>query len=164
MRRLEGNGIFHPWKVSTWPCGGPRTHSALFLPTSAMSSDPRYVLKVFLYEIEPQIWRRFSISGEATMAQLHTALQEAMGWCIENYTSHRKKLKEMEGKTEMKQKLIEFFDTIKQFFSECCKSSDRNSHDFRQALNYPPIESTIYRLWLDRVYLGYSIIILHLNK
>ena len=45
-----------------------------------MSSDSRYVLKVFLYEIEPQIWRRFSISGEATMAQLHTALQEAMGW------------------------------------------------------------------------------------
>lgn len=42
------------------------------------------------------------------------ALQEAMGWCIENYTSHRKKLKELEGKTETKQKLLEFFGTIKE--------------------------------------------------
>ena len=45
-----------------------------------MSKTTRYVIKVFLYEIEPQIWRRFSISGDATMAALHTALQEAMGW------------------------------------------------------------------------------------
>ena len=42
------------------------------------------------------------------------ALQEAMGWCIENYTRHRKKLKELEGKTETKQKLLEFFDIIKE--------------------------------------------------
>jgi hypothetical protein len=42
------------------------------------------------------------------------ALQEAMGWCIENYTSHRKKLKELEGRTETKQKLIEFFEVIKE--------------------------------------------------
>ena len=41
------------------------------------------------------------------------ALQEAMTWCIENYISHRKKLKELEGKTELKQKLIEFFEIIK---------------------------------------------------
>ena len=46
-----------------------------------MSKCPaRITLKVFLYEISPQIWRRFSISRDATFAQLHEALQAAMGW------------------------------------------------------------------------------------
>lgn len=58
--------------------------------------------------------------GDASIAlkDKAKALQEAMGWCIENYTSHRKKLKELEGKTETKQKLIEFFDTIKESKAE----------------------------------------------
>lgn len=53
--------------------------------------------------------------GDASIpyADKAKALQEAMGWCIENYTSHRKKLKELEGKTETKQKLLEFFEFIK---------------------------------------------------
>ncbi|CAB9519104.1 receptor kinase [Seminavis robusta] len=54
--------------------------------------------------------------GDASIAlkDKAKALQEAMGWCIENYPAHRKKLKELEGKTETKQKLIEFFEVIKQ--------------------------------------------------
>jgi len=54
--------------------------------------------------------------GDASIAlkDKAKALQEAMGWCIENYTSHRKKLKELGGKTETKQKLIEFFGSIKE--------------------------------------------------
>jgi hypothetical protein len=53
--------------------------------------------------------------GDASIAlkDKAKALQEAMGWCIENYPKHRKKLKELEGKTEMKQKLLEFFAIIK---------------------------------------------------
>ena len=51
-----------------------------------MSTDFRYQIKVFLYQIEPQIWRRFTISGEATFAALHLAVQEAMGW--ENRGEH----------------------------------------------------------------------------
>jgi hypothetical protein len=48
---------------------------------SNMSKIPtRYTLKVFLYEISPQIWRRFTISGSATFAELHDTLQIAMGW------------------------------------------------------------------------------------
>ena len=46
----------------------------------------RFVVKVFLYEIEPLIWRRFSIAEDSTMAQLHIAIQEAMGW--ENQQQH----------------------------------------------------------------------------
>jgi len=44
------------------------------------SSCNRYTIKVFIYGIEPEIWRRFSIDGSATFAQLHKALQDALGW------------------------------------------------------------------------------------
>ena len=40
----------------------------------------RYLVKVFLYQIEPEIWRRFSIPSEATFRQLHDAIQQSMGW------------------------------------------------------------------------------------
>ncbi|MBM3863456.1 MAG: plasmid pRiA4b ORF-3 family protein [Verrucomicrobia bacterium] len=38
------------------------------------------VVKVFLYGIQPQIWRRFSISKDVTFAALSEAVQAAMGW------------------------------------------------------------------------------------
>lgn len=44
------------------------------------TDGPRFVIKVFLYGIEPEIWRRFSISGSATFSQFHRAIQRAMGW------------------------------------------------------------------------------------
>lgn len=40
----------------------------------------KYTLKIFLYEITPQIWRRLSVSGDTTFAELHEILQLAMGW------------------------------------------------------------------------------------
>lgn len=40
----------------------------------------RYLVKVFLYQIEPDIWRRFSIPATATFDEFHSALQQAMGW------------------------------------------------------------------------------------
>ncbi len=43
-------------------------------------AQTKVTLKVFLYEISPQIWRRFTISRDATFAQLHETLQAAMGW------------------------------------------------------------------------------------
>lgn len=39
-----------------------------------------YTIKVFLYEVEPQIWRRFSVPGTYTFAQFHRVIQKAMGW------------------------------------------------------------------------------------
>lgn len=39
-----------------------------------------YVIKIFLYEVEPLIWRRFSIPDTATFADLHQIIQKAMGW------------------------------------------------------------------------------------
>jgi len=44
------------------------------------------VVKVFLYGITPQIWRRLSISIDATFLDLHNAIQAAMGW--ENKSPH----------------------------------------------------------------------------
>ena len=45
-----------------------------------MAAPARFVIKVFLYGIEPVIWRRFSIPAEATFAELHRTIQRAMGW------------------------------------------------------------------------------------
>jgi hypothetical protein len=47
---------------------------------AAALNDPRLVVKVFLYGIEPEIWRRFSIPAAADFAALHRAIQDAMGW------------------------------------------------------------------------------------
>ena len=42
--------------------------------------ENRVVVKVFLYGIQPQIWRKFSISADVTFIQLSDAIQAAMGW------------------------------------------------------------------------------------
>ena len=47
---------------------------------SKTSDQNRVVVKVFLYGIQPQIWRRFSISKDVTFIQLSDAIQAAMGW------------------------------------------------------------------------------------
>jgi len=39
-----------------------------------------YVIKIFLYEVEPLIWRRFSVPATATFAELHQIIQKVMGW------------------------------------------------------------------------------------
>lgn len=51
------------------------------VPRMAKTTDQnRVVVKVFLYGIQPQIWRRFAISKEVTFIQLSDAIQAAMGW------------------------------------------------------------------------------------
>lgn len=44
------------------------------------SDENQVVIKVFLYGIQPQIWRRFSIPMDVTFLQLSDAIQAAMGW------------------------------------------------------------------------------------
>jgi len=39
-----------------------------------------YTLKIFLYEIEPLIWRKVSVPASYTFKQLHQAIQKSMGW------------------------------------------------------------------------------------
>lgn len=39
-----------------------------------------YEVKVFLYGIEPEIWREFTIPSSATFEKLHEVIQAAMGW------------------------------------------------------------------------------------
>lgn len=43
-------------------------------------SEPRIVIKVFLYQITPQIWRRFSVPASFNFLQLNDTIQDAMGW------------------------------------------------------------------------------------
>lgn len=43
-------------------------------------SCPRFTIKVFLYQITPQIWRSFSVPTSFTFAELSNAIQDAMGW------------------------------------------------------------------------------------
>ena len=53
---------------------------------SKPSSDV-YQLKVTLQGIRPQIWRRFQVTGDTTLPELHLILQVVMGW--ENYHLHQ---------------------------------------------------------------------------
>ena len=46
----------------------------------------RVGVKVFLYGIQPQIWRRFSVPTTLTFAAFHDVIQAAMGW--ENKSPH----------------------------------------------------------------------------
>ena len=39
-----------------------------------------YTIKIFLYEVEPLIWRRFTLPASATFADFHDVIQKAMGW------------------------------------------------------------------------------------
>ncbi|BCX47237.1 hypothetical protein HAHE_11450 [Haloferula helveola] len=43
-------------------------------------SSGSIVVKVFLYQITPVIWRRFSIPADSTFETLHDVIQAAMGW------------------------------------------------------------------------------------
>lgn len=45
-----------------------------------------YQLKVTLKDIEPPIWRRILVKGDATLFKLHRIIQLAMGW--EDYHLH----------------------------------------------------------------------------
>ena len=45
-----------------------------------MRAMDSFTLKIFLYEVEPLIWRRFTVPATATFAELHQIIQKAMGW------------------------------------------------------------------------------------
>lgn len=45
-----------------------------------MSEQQSVVVKVFLYQITPQIWRRFEVPFDFTFERLSQTLQMAMGW------------------------------------------------------------------------------------
>lgn len=47
---------------------------------SKAAQGNRIVVKVFLYGIQPPIWRRFSLDAAATFLELNDAIQAAMGW------------------------------------------------------------------------------------
>jgi hypothetical protein len=43
-------------------------------------ADQILQLKVTLTEVEPPVWRRLLVPADVTLAKLHDALQDAMGW------------------------------------------------------------------------------------
>ena len=45
-----------------------------------------FVLKIALQHLKPPVWRRLKLAGDFTLAELHEALQVAMGW--DNYHAH----------------------------------------------------------------------------
>jgi len=39
-----------------------------------------YLLKIRLFDIEPEIWRRFVVPGDITLDRFHDVIQIVMGW------------------------------------------------------------------------------------
>lgn len=66
-------------------------------------------IKVFLYGIAPEIWRRLLVPAELSFAQLHHVLQQSMGW--QNRYAHEfrhgkgKNLLDVIGPASMKAKV-----------------------------------------------------------
>ena len=50
-----------------------------------------YQIKITLKNIEPEIWRRFQISGNVSLFKLHRVIQIIMGW--EDYHMHEFRIK-----------------------------------------------------------------------
>lgn len=82
------------------------------------NAENRVVIKVFLYGIQPQIWRRFSISKDATFIELSDGIQAVMGW--ENKHPHEfrhgkgKRLVDVIGPVGLQDQVIgEFQDEAK---------------------------------------------------
>src|SRR5664280_809666 len=55
------------------------------VPTGDVVSEPAaspgvYRLRAVLHAVSPPIWRRLLVSGESTVADLHTIVQTAFGW------------------------------------------------------------------------------------
>ena len=63
-----------------------------------------FTIKIFLYEVEPLIWRRFTVPSTATFADFHHIIQKAMGWNDEQDHQFRwgkgKRLTNVIGNTE----------------------------------------------------------------
>jgi hypothetical protein len=49
-------------------------------------SGSLYILRITLLDIKPPIWRDFQIPGQLSLAELHTVIQDVMGW--EDYHMH----------------------------------------------------------------------------
>ncbi|MGH2639586.1 MAG: plasmid pRiA4b ORF-3 family protein [Rhabdochlamydiaceae bacterium] len=43
-----------------------------------------YQLRIWIRKINPQIWRRFLVRSDCTIAELHDTLQVAFGWSDEH--------------------------------------------------------------------------------
>src|SRR5665811_1056773 len=75
---------------SATPVPGPRRWPAtsrppIPLPAGDVVSEPAaspgvYRLRAVLHAVSPLIWRRLLVSGESTVADLHTIVQTAFGW------------------------------------------------------------------------------------
>ena len=60
-------------------------------------NERRYLLKIRLLDIEPEIWRRFVVPGSITLDRLHDVIQIVMGWTdthIHEFTIGKKRYTE----------------------------------------------------------------------
>ena len=65
-----------------------------------MTTSEHFTVHLFLYDIEPKIWRRISVPSTFTFAQFHQVIQKSMGWL--NLQEHEF----LHGKGKKKDQLI----------------------------------------------------------
>ena len=85
MRRLSLNGRNmetrgRPWDVHRLHTQDTRALRKEEQVARAKTSSDIYQIKVTLEESKPPIWRRFQVSGDTRLSELHEILQVVMGW------------------------------------------------------------------------------------
>lgn len=82
---LKENNPFEMFMLGTPPADAPKKatpkgKSGKKAAGKRTATDEIYVLEVSIEDIKPRIWRRLAVPGDFTLAQLHVAIQVAMGW------------------------------------------------------------------------------------
>ena len=72
-----------PGRNDPCPCGSGKKYKKCCMDKPANAEDPPgriLQIKVSLLEVDPPIWRRLLVRGDASLGMLHRIIQIAMGW------------------------------------------------------------------------------------
>ena len=78
IMEAHSNQVLTQLRAVSHPSTPPKL--TLWRPDTAPATPQVYQLRVDLKHIRPPIWRRLLVPSTATLAELHTIIQTAMGW------------------------------------------------------------------------------------
>jgi hypothetical protein len=76
----RGQALFEQWFAAPIGAPAPATAKASAKTGTKATAATIHQFKVTLDDVKPPIWRRIQLSSNATLWDLHCALNDAMGW------------------------------------------------------------------------------------